>query len=124
MEFDPTDVNRQILVAGFGRFSSFGRRGSARLGLLRSTNQGTSWTLINGGGLLTGKNISGVAPRGLVIVVSVNTADAAGADQIGVFRSTNTGATFTQVSVGNGSTTGLPAGAKASAPPMAAANRA
>ncbi|HMX27430.1 MAG TPA: sialidase family protein, partial [Blastocatellia bacterium] len=110
LEFDPTDVNRQILVAGFGRFSSFGRRGSARLGLLRSTNQGTSWTLINGGGLLTGKNISGVAPRGLVIVVSVNTADAAGADQIGVFRSTNTGATFTQVSVGNGSTTGLPAG--------------
>src|SRR5262249_2737174 len=57
-----------------------------------------------------GKNISGVAPRGNIIVVAVSAADTAGVNQLGIFRSTDTGVTFTQISAGNGATTGLPGG--------------
>jgi len=100
LDFDPLDTTNQTLVAGIGRFSSFGRRGGARSGLLRTTNGGTTWTSINGGGTLTGKNISGVAVRGARIVVSVNTGDNPAVDQLGIFRSTDSGATFTQISSG------------------------
>jgi photosystem II stability/assembly factor-like uncharacterized protein len=110
LEFDPTDATRQTLVAGIGRFSSFASRGGQRLGLLRTMDGGNRWTRIDGGGVLVGKNISGVAPRGPIIVVSVNTADSNTFPQIGIFRSTDFGATFTQISNGNGSATGLPGG--------------
>jgi hypothetical protein len=111
LEFDATDARRLTLVAGIGRFSSFASRGGQRLGLLRTDNGGARWTRIDGGGALVGKNISGVAPRGSIIVVSVNTADTAPAlTQAGIFRSTDFGATFTQISNGDGSATGLPNG--------------
>jgi hypothetical protein len=111
LEFDPTDVTRQTLVAGIGRFSSFARQGGARLGLLRTVNGGDRWIRIDGGGTLVGKNISGVAPRGHIIVVSVNIADTFTFPNIGIFRSTDSGATFTHISSGNGAATGLPSGA-------------
>ncbi|NOT01686.1 MAG: RTX toxin [Phycisphaerales bacterium] len=107
LEFDPTDPSNQTLVAGIGRFSSFSRRGGALPGLLRTTNGGTVWAGIDGGGTLRGLNISGVAPRGGTIVISVNTATSAA--NAGVWRSTNTGAAWTRISGGAG--TGLPAGA-------------
>jgi hypothetical protein len=110
LEFDPTDATRQTLVAGIGRFSSFGRQGGARLGLLRTVNGGDRWTMIDGGGTLVGKNISGVAARGNIIVVSVNIADTFTFPNIGIFRSTDWGATFTHISFGNGIRTGLPTG--------------
>jgi hypothetical protein len=110
LEFDLTDATRQTLVAGIGRFSSFASRGGQRLGLLRTTDGGNRWVRIDGGGVLVGKNISGVAARGPVIVVSVNVADSFTFPNIGIFRSTNFGATFTQISNGNGSATGLPGG--------------
>jgi hypothetical protein len=110
LEFDLSDATRQTLVAGIGRFSSFASRGGQRLGLLRTTDGGNRWTRIDGGGVLVGKNISGVAARGAVIVVSVNVADSFTFPNIGIFRSTNFGATFTQISNGNGSATGLPGG--------------
>jgi hypothetical protein len=37
LEFDPTDATRRTLVAGIGRFSSFGRSGGPLAGLLRTT---------------------------------------------------------------------------------------
>jgi hypothetical protein len=110
LEFDPTDATRQTLVAGIGRFSSFGRRGGERLGLLRTVNGGDRWTRIDGGGVLVGKNISGVAPRGRTIVVSVNDADSPGLPPLGIFRSTDFGATFTRISSANGAMWGLPGG--------------
>jgi hypothetical protein len=110
LEFDPTDATRQTLVAGIGRFSSFARQGGARLGLLRTVNGGERWTMIDGGGTLVGKNISGVAARGNIIVVSVNIADTFTFPNIGIFRSTDWGATFTHISFGNGIRTGLPTG--------------
>lgn len=106
--FDPTDATNQTLIAGVGRFSSFGSRGSDRVGVWRTTNGGTSWTLVSGaGGTVTGLNISGVAPRGATLVVSGNTADSVA--NRGVWRSTNTGGAWTQISGAAG--TGLPAGA-------------
>ncbi|MBI5154082.1 hypothetical protein HZA57_02500, partial [Candidatus Poribacteria bacterium] len=61
--------------------------------------------------VLDGKNISGIAGRGSTIVISVNIADNFIYGNIGIFRSTNGGTDFTQISTGNGSTAGLPGGA-------------
>ncbi|MCH8911071.1 MAG: RTX toxin [Chloroflexi bacterium] len=105
LEFDPTDSTNQTLVAGTGRFSSLARQGGNRIGLLRTTN-GATWTEIDGGGTIDGLNISGVAPRDATIVVSANTADTLG--NRGIWRSTDTGALFTQMSGAAGS--GLPVG--------------
>jgi hypothetical protein len=98
-EFDPLDATHLTLVGGIGRFSSFFRRGGNLAGLLRTTDSGTNWIPITGGGALTGLNISGIAPRGNVIVISANN---------GIWRSINTGGSWTQISGGAG--TGLPAG--------------
>ena len=105
LEFDPTDATNRTLVAGTGRFSSFGR-GGGRIGLIRTTDEGANWTTIDGGGALVGLNISGVEPRRSTIVISVNAAD--NLANRGIWRSTNTGATWVQISGGAG--TGLPAG--------------
>lgn len=110
LEFDPTDATASTLWAGVGKFSSLGRLGGNRVGLYKSTNAGDSWTNLTGSGILLGKNISGVAPRGNTIVISVDTADAFTFGNIGIWRSTDGGNTFTQIGVGNGSATGLPGG--------------
>lgn len=102
LEFDPFDGSRQTLVAGIGQFSSYAFFGGERTGLLRTTNGGLTWTPIDGGGTLTGLNVSGVAPRGTTIVVAVNSGLG------GIWRSTNTGASFSLVSGAAG--TGLPPG--------------
>lgn len=108
IEFDPNDATNQTLLAGSGRFSSFGTaNGGDRVGVWRTTDAGTTWTNLNGGGTITGLNVSGVAPRGATLVVSGNTGT--GAATQGVWRSTDTGGTFTRISGGVG--TGLPAGA-------------
>ncbi|MEM1206806.1 MAG: RTX toxin [Acidobacteriota bacterium] len=107
LEFDPTDPFGLTLVAGVGTFSSFGTLGGELTGLLRSNSGGFFWRELDGGGVLTGKNVSGVAPRGRNITISVDFADTFTFDQIGIFRSTDRGATFAQVS---GSGTGLPLG--------------
>ena len=109
LDLDPTDASHQTLVAGVGRYSSFGRIGGDRIGLLRTTDGGATWTEVADGGFFTGSNIYGVAARGATIIVTVESADA-GANGDGLYRSTDTGATWTQISDGDGSTTGLPAG--------------
>jgi hypothetical protein len=105
--YDPTDATNQTLMAGAGRFSSFGGRGHNLVGVWRTTDDGATWTLLNGGGTLTGINVSGVAPRGATLVLSANTATPFA--NRGVWRSINTGANWTQISGGAG--TGLPLGA-------------
>lgn len=104
--FDPTDATQQTLLAGTGMYSSFGAGGAAT-GLYRTVNGGANWTDINASGTLTGLNVSGVAPRGTTLVISVSSATTA--TNRGIWRSTDTGATFTRISGGAG--TGLPAGA-------------
>ncbi len=102
LEFDPTDGANRTLAAGIGQFSSFFAGGS-RTGVLRTTNGGDSWTAIDGGGTLDGLNISGIAPRGNTIVISVNSGL-----QPGILRTTDAGAAWTLISGAAG--TGLPAG--------------
>lgn len=107
LEFDPTDPIHLTLVAGIGNWSSFAFTGGKATGLLRTTNGGITWSAIDGGGVLVGKNVAGLAARGSTIVVAVDSSpDLA----VGIFRSTNGGATFAQISNGDGTATGLPAG--------------
>ncbi|MEW4565876.1 hypothetical protein AB1K70_25390 [Bremerella sp. JC770] len=108
VEFDATDGSHQTLVAGFGRFSSFVREGGPLLGILRSTNGGQSWTNL-GESSLKDLNISGLVALGSTIVVSVNTSgDGTDSTPLGIWRSTDTGTTWVQVS--GGDHTGLPTG--------------
>lgn len=93
LEMDPTIGTNLVLVAGFGRYSSNGRTGGALTGLLRTTDGGSTWSSL-GTAALGGQNISGVAARGSTIVAS--SSSAAG----GVWRSTDTGVTFTQTLAG------------------------
>lgn len=105
MAFDPTDAKHMTLVAGIGRFSSYSDGGTLP-GILRTVNGGANWTALDGGGVLKGLNISGVAPRGDTIIISAN---AASTDtQVGLWQSLDAGATWKQLSGAAGS--GLPAG--------------
>ena len=106
LTFDVSDSSNGTILAGTGTYSSFGRIGNQRVGLYRSTNGGQNWQVLDGGGILRGKNISGIYANGNTIVVSVNTTNSGNS---GVYRSTNGGTTFIQVSGGAG--TGLPTGA-------------
>ena len=97
--FDPTDVTNQTLVAGTARTSSLSRRGGPLIGMLRTTNGGASWSVLDGGGTLVNRAIVGVAARGAVLLAATDN---------GIYRSTDIGVVFTQVSGGVG--TGLPTG--------------
>lgn len=110
MALDPIDATGNTLVVGIGRYSSLGRDGGSRAGLLKSTDGGATWAPINGTGAVSmaGKNIAGVTIRGNDIIVAVNTADSFTNGNIGIFRSTDGGATYAQVSGATGS--GLPQG--------------
>jgi hypothetical protein len=93
LQFDPTDPSNTTLLAGIGRYSSYGRRGGPLTGLLRTSDAGQTWVSLDGSGFLRGKNVSGVAPRGDTIVVSIDGA-ARESCGIGVFRSTDRAETF------------------------------
>src|SRR5215510_14935879 len=97
LEFDPTDPTRRTLVAGVGRFSSFGRNGGPLTGILRTTDGGDNWARISPS-ILMNQNISGIAARGATLLASATGG--------GVFRSADGGINWVMVSGGNG----LPAG--------------
>jgi len=101
LEFDP--ANPDNMVAGIGRFSSFGLRGGSLTGLMTTTDGGDSWTQITHP-LLTGRNITGVALRGNTILVTSN--NFSGGTGGGVYRSTDSGANWTLISGSNGLTAG------------------
>ena len=110
LSLDPTDPNGMTLVAGEGRRSDSSRAGGLLDGLLYSDDGGATWTPLDGGGTLTGKDCSGIAVRGKTIVVSVDNAETGSYADVGIFRSTDGGKTFTQISNGNGVLHGLPEG--------------
>lgn len=102
LEFDPTDPTHQTLLAGTGFYSSFLLSGPL-IGVLYTSDGGATWAELDGGGSLTGINVSGVAPRGSTLVVSAALSFATR----GIQRSTDGGATFSLIS----GTNGLPSGA-------------
>ncbi len=96
---DPAVANLQTLVAGVGNSSSLGSFGGTQIGMLRSTDGGTTWTTLDGAGTLAGRNIAAVAARGATLLAATDN---------GLYRSTNTGVAFTLLSGAAGS--GLPTG--------------
>lgn len=99
LAFDPTDATNQTLVAGTARVSSYGGDGGRLLGVVRSTNGGTSWTVLDPSGPLATRSVVGLVARGSTIVAATSS---------GIYRSTNTGASFTLVS--GTAASGLPTG--------------
>lgn len=100
--FDPTDTTRQTLVAGTARRSSYYRIGGARLGVLRTTDGGSNWTVLNPGGALSTRDVRAVVAAGSIVLAA--TPD-------GLYRTTSAGSgsgSFIAVSGASGS--GLPAG--------------
>jgi subtilisin-like proprotein convertase family protein len=99
LRFDPTDASAQTLLAGTGLISSLSSTGGARTGVFRTVDGGSNWTVLNGGGTLNNISIRAVAPRGNVLMAATSQ---------GLYRSTDTGASFALVSGAGGS--GLPSG--------------
>ena len=94
LDLDPTDHAHRTLVAGLGNVSSYGQSGVLN-GLLRTTNNGQTWTEITDP-LLVGTSVMGVASRGNVIVAAATSFFGTyGAG--GVMRSTDHGQTWSRV---------------------------
>ena len=95
------------LFAGTGYTSSFGVFGSLGVGVARSTDGGATWTVL-AGSTFTGRAINSIVPTTLTNpTLGTSTVLAATwLDGGGVYRSIDSGVTFTRIS-GNG-TSGLP----------------
>lgn len=97
-------ANPNTLFAGTGSTSSFGFNGSPGFGVARSTDGGTTWTVL-AAATFTGRAITSIVPTtlsgGNVVLAATLRGTLAG-----VYRSTDNGVSFTRIS-GNG-TSGLP----------------
>ncbi len=103
--FDTADATNQTLVAGIGLFSSYGRIGGARVGLLRTTDGGDNWTVFAPD--LQTRNVSKLAVSGDRILAAINFAENFTCQDVGVYRSVDGGATFEQLNLTDH---GIPAG--------------
>ena len=107
--YSPLDATNNTLFAGTGQFDN-GSRGGPAVGLYRTTDGGNNWAHLDPtpGNPLNGLRITSVVPTSIgtsladqvVLVSTVNNG--------GIFRSTDGGGSFTQISGGVG--TGLPGG--------------
>ena len=101
LEFDPTDASGNTLVLGNNtNLSSFGFTPGGIPGVFRTTTGTGPWTNIDAGGTFNSRNVTGIAARGATVIVATSGS--------GIWRTTDTGANWTQISGGTG--TGLPSG--------------
>src|SRR5262249_16365652 len=119
LSLDPTDPTPTTFIPGTGltangtvskdAVSFFTGSGGLQNGLLYSQDGGNTWTSL-GAATLANQSVVGVAARGNVMVAGTFEISGLGGDKNAgaLFRSTNGGATFTQISGGVG--TGLPNG--------------
>ena len=110
LDLDPTDPTHSKLVAGLGSFSSDGGLGGSIHGILQSTDGGNTWIYLDGGGLFENKRVSGVLSRGNTIIASVDVTSDNLTSALGIYRSIDSGATFTQLSSPTSQPYGLPIG--------------
>src|SRR5262249_23134895 len=118
LALDPTDPNRNTLIAGTGltangtagalvQPSFFTGSGGLRNGLLYSNDGGSTWTSL-GAAALGGQTVDAVAARGNVLLAGTfeesSLVDPAQRRVGGLYRSADGGATFTLIS----GTGGLP----------------
>ncbi|MEM9531762.1 MAG: proprotein convertase P-domain-containing protein [Pseudomonadota bacterium] len=99
--FDPTDTSSQTLVAGYGNFSSFDNDSGPLQGVIRSTNGGATWSTLDPAMRI--RSVSKVAVRGAVIMAAVESANSLSCGSngdFGLFRSTNSGVSFSLVTNG------------------------
>src|SRR5271157_233774 len=113
LQFDPTDATNQTIVAGIGNISNDFTNLGPMTGLLKSTNDGGSWTQLGNSPLaaggLQGEVVSAVLPRGNTILVGVRASSPGGnvfSPSPGLFRSIDGGQSFQLISglhnLGNG----------------------
>ena len=102
LEYDPTDGNFNTIVMGNGYTSSLGSTGSGPRSIYKTTNGLAPWTHIDPNNQLPVDDITGVAPRGNTIVVSMD------GSTNGIFRTEDNGSSWIQISGLGGS--GLPVG--------------
>ena len=87
--FDPLDPTSNTLLAGTGRWSNFAQRGDDEIGLYRTTNGGTNWSSI-GMATLVGQKVIAVAARGPLLFAATTSG--------GLYRSADSGTSFTLAS--------------------------
>ena len=99
MALDPGNSSR--ILAGFGTFSNFGGKSGPLAGVIFSSDAGNTWTPV-GGAITTNTDVSSVLVNGQTMFVASRGTDI----NLGLFRSTDGGASFIKIS-GSG---GLPSG--------------
>ncbi len=117
LAFDPMDPTHQTLIAGIGITSNGGfgslslpapvGSGGLRNGLLYSRDGGATWTRL-GETTLSRQSVVGVAALGNTILAATFEPEVVSGTTGGLYRSTDSGATFRKVSGAPGS--GLPKG--------------
>jgi hypothetical protein len=117
---DPNDASGKTVYVGTGEPNASGDS-EAGMGIYKSTNSGDSWTLLAGSTLFQGRSLSSIviAPNGNILVgvargIRGYSGDTGGATSnppvaatLGLYRSTDGGATFSMIWNGNGSLRGV-----------------
>jgi hypothetical protein len=103
LEFDPTDPTHQTLIAGIGATSSNRVHDTAFTGVLRTTDGGATWSQLGTTTAnLGGESITSVAARGTTLLAAADNGWAVQDPGLGkgLFRSTDSGVTWTLISDG------------------------